>query len=229
MSQMSLIPGRKITKVERPTESCQSHSPEVLALRDRVKRGNDKLFQAWRQIRELADKDEWSRQMDRWNEAQQKLHQLCQELKLKGYNDCLYLQDGRRARTCLNNPDGFWCQVCPSIYAYWETELMELPSPKAPKPELAAELVALRTRKLLDSRGWCLWKCSVFGGEVIVIIRDERVEGYPKGHPVYTEAELERLMQGDVKDSTLHLVHEAKKMGGAVIMSIEKEGHDGKV
>ena len=194
---------------------------EALALRDRVKSGNDKLSRAWLQIRDLVgDKEEWSRQMDRWQEATEKLHQLCQELKLKGYDDCLYLEDGKRTRTCLNNPDGFWCQVCPSVYAYWETELMDLPSPKVPNPELAAEVVAIRTRKLLDSRGWCLWKCSLFGGEVIVLIKDGAMKGYPKGHPVYIEAELEKLMQGNIRYSSLHLVHEAKKIGGAIIMDI---------
>ena len=200
------------------------------ALKDRVRLGNDKLFQAWLQIRELVDdKEEWARQMDRWQEATEKLHSLCQELKLKGYNDCLYLENGKRVRSCLSNPDSFWCQVCPSIYPYWETELMEMPSPKVPKPELAAGLVALRTRKFLDSRGWCLWKCSAFGGEVIVVVRDETVEGFPKGHPTYTEAELEKLMAGNIRDSSLHLVHEAKKMGGAIIMDIENGGHDGQI
>ena len=210
----------------------EDYSPEVLALRDRVKKGNDKLFQAWLQIRELADdKEEWSRQMDRWQEATEKLHQLCQELKLKGYTDCLYLENGEKMRRCLDNPDGFWCQVCPSVYPYWETELMELPSPRVPKPELVAEVVALRTRKLLDSRGWCLWKCSLFRGEVIVVVKDETVAGYPKGHPVYSEAELEKLLHGNIKDSSLHLVHEAKKMGGAIIMDITANngGEDGQI
>ena len=210
----------------------ENYSPEVLALRDRVKKGNDKLFQAWLQIRELADdKEEWSRQMDRWQEATEKLHRLCQELRLKGYTDCLYLENGEKMRRCLDNRDGFWCQVCPSIYPYWETELMQLPSPRVPKPELVAEVVALRTRKLLDSRGWCLWKCSLFGGEVIVVVKDETVDGYPKGHPVYSEAELEKLMHGNIKDSSLHLVHEAKKIGGAIIMDITADngGQDGQI
>ena len=106
----------------------RGYSPEVLALRDRIKVGNDKLFKAWLQIRELADdKEEWSRQMDRWNEAQDKLHVLCLELKAKGYVDCLYIENGTKMRRCLDNPDGFWCQVCPSLRPYWEEELIDLP------------------------------------------------------------------------------------------------------
>jgi DNA polymerase-1 len=179
----------------------ENHNADVLALCDRVKKGNDKLFQAWLQIRELADKEEWSYQMDRWQEATEKLHQLCQELKLKGYTDCLYFENGKKMRRCLDNPDGFWCQVCPSIYPYWETERMGQPGSKVPKPELVAEVVALHTRKLLDSRGWCLWKCSRFDGEEIVVVRDETVVGYPRGHRVYSEAELEKLVQGNIMDS----------------------------
>ena len=92
-----------------------------------------------------------------------------------------------------------------------------------------AEVVAERTEELLMTRGWCLWKCSAFGGEVIVVVRDETVEGFPKGHPTYTEAELEKLMAGNIRDSSLHLIHEAKKMGGAIIMDIENGGHDGQI
>lgn len=102
---------------------------EALALRDRVIKGNDKLFQAWLQIRELEDGEEKEYQLDRWNEAQERLHSLCLELKAKGYHDCLYIENGKKTRSCLSNPDGFWCQVCPSKIPYWEQELMNLPSP----------------------------------------------------------------------------------------------------
>lgn len=105
----------------------EGHALEVLALRDRVTLGNEKLFQAWLQIRELAhDSEEWSWQMDKWAEAQHKLSLLCSELKLKGYTDCLYIENGKKTRSCLSNPDGFWCCVCSSSYPYWEKDLMSL-------------------------------------------------------------------------------------------------------
>ncbi|GAH11834.1 unnamed protein product [marine sediment metagenome] len=108
------------------------YSPEVLALRDRVRLGNYKLFRAWQQIKELAhDSEQWSQQIDRWHDATEKLSLLCSELKLKGYADCLYMENGKRTKSCLSNPDGFFCQVCSSIYPYWELELMSLPGPKA--------------------------------------------------------------------------------------------------
>lgn len=111
----------------RETEMVKQYNPEVLALRDRVKKGNDKLFQAWQQIRELAhDTEEWSRQMELWHQAGKKLNSLCTELKLKGYGDCLYLENGKRMKSCLDNLDGFWCQVCPSSIRYWDKELMSL-------------------------------------------------------------------------------------------------------
>lgn len=101
----------------------ETHSPEALALRARVIKGNQKLFQAWLEIRELADdREEWSRQMDKWDQAVKKLILLCTELKLRGYTECLYLEDGKKVKRCLDNPDGFWCQVCPSIYPYWENK-----------------------------------------------------------------------------------------------------------
>ena len=111
----------------RETEMPKQYSPEILALRGRVKKGNDKLFEAWQQIRELAhNSDEWSEQMELWHQAGKKLSVLCTELKLKGYGDCLYLENGKKTKNCLDNPGGFWCQVCPSSIRYWDKELMSL-------------------------------------------------------------------------------------------------------
>ena len=77
-----------------------------------------------------------------------------------------------------------------------------------------AEEVAWRTRELLASKGWCLWKCSTLNSEVIAVVRDENVEGLPEAYPAYTEAELEELCQDDVSEATLRLVYEAKKLAG---------------
>lgn len=83
---------------------------------------------------------------------------------------------------------------------------------------LFAEETAQRTRELFITQGWCLWKCSALGGEVIAVVREENVEGVPDGYPVYTEAELEELCQDDVSETTLCLVHEAKKLAGAKVV-----------
>lgn len=90
----------------------------------------------------------------------------------------------------------------------------------ATEPDIfLAEEAARRTRELLATRGWCLWKCSTLDGEIIAVVLDENAEGVPEGYPVYTEAELEELSQGDVSEATLRLVHEAKKLAGAKVIT----------
>jgi len=98
---------------------------ETENLLNRVKIGNDKLFHAWEQIRDMDRSTGWNEQMDKLSEASKKLSGLCHQLKLAGYNDCLYIIDGKRTRKCLHNSDGFWCQVCSSDIKYWEAEIME--------------------------------------------------------------------------------------------------------
>ena len=105
----------------------EGQAVEVLTLLDRAKKGNEKLFLALQQIRELADDEgEYSRQMDLWNQAQERLQGICLELKARGFHDCLYIENGQKTRSCLNNPDGSWCQVCPSSRKYWEEEFDKL-------------------------------------------------------------------------------------------------------
>ena len=86
---------------------------------------------------------------------------------------------------------------------------------------LLAEETARRTRELLATKGWCLWKCSTLGGDIIAVVRDENVEKVPEGYPVYTEAELEELCQDDISNATIRLVHEVKKLVGAKVTNRE--------
>jgi len=103
---------------------------ELEALKSRIRQGNNKLNLAWLQIREMNG-EEKEKQLDRWNEAQEKLHYLNLELKAKGYCDCLYRNEkGEKTKRCLDEPNGWWCNVCSSNYSYWEEELMSLASPK---------------------------------------------------------------------------------------------------
>ena len=82
---------------------------------------------------------------------------------------------------------------------------------------------ARRTRELLNSRGWCLWRCSTLHDEVIVVVRDEHVQGVPNAYPVYTEAELNELCRDDVSEATLRMIHEAKKLAKAKVLSGEED------
>ena len=86
-----------------------------------------------------------------------------------------------------------------------------------------AEETAQRTRELLITQGWCLWKCSTLGGEIIAVVLDESVDGVPEEYPAYTKLELEELCQGDASEATLRLVHEAKKIAGAVVVSMDEK------
>ena len=98
--------------------------------------------------------------------------------------------------------------------------LWEQPAPVPVKKEAEpqpAEVVAERTRELLATRGWCLWKCSTLDGEIIAVARDGLVNGIPDGYPVYTGAELEELFWADVSEVTLRMIHEAKKLAGAKV------------
>jgi hypothetical protein len=97
----------------------------------------------------------------------------------------------------------------------WEKELARLEEELRQAQEAAA-----RTRELLETRGWCLWRCRALDDEVIVVLRDELVDDFPASYPTYLEQELECLLEVD--DSTLKLIHEAKKAAGATVVDIEE-------
>ena len=61
----------------------------------------------------------------------------------------------------------------------------------------------------------------LLNGDIIVVVRDVPVTGYPEGYPAYTEAELEHLCQDGVTEATIRLVHEAKKIAGTVVLDVE--------
>jgi len=97
-------------------------------LRERIKLGNDKLNEAFEQLKEIAsDTQDWQAGFEKWHEANEKLHFYCQQLIQLGWEDCLYIENGKKTRSCL---EGLGCRVCPSRRAYWEEELMDLPGRK---------------------------------------------------------------------------------------------------
>jgi maltooligosyltrehalose synthase len=100
---------------------------DILALRERIRVGNDKLTKAWLQILDIKDKVVQNREDDRWYKARRKLEYLCLELQAKGYEDCLYLdENGRKERQCPTDPTKFWCWVCSSKKPYWRDEDKEV-------------------------------------------------------------------------------------------------------
>lgn len=94
-------------------------------LKERVKIGNNKLIQAWEQIKAMDhESQEWKDAFQRWHFANVKLGYLCDQLEALGYTDCLFLdQNGKKTRSCL---EGIGCRACPSSTRYWEQEFMEL-------------------------------------------------------------------------------------------------------
>jgi len=110
----------------------------------------------------------------------------------------------------------------------WKAPMPKLPSPPAETnigddpAALKSYETARRTRELLNSRGWCLWRCSVLNNDVIAVVRDELVEGVPQGYPVYTECELALIGGDDVRETTIKLIHEAKKLTGAIVAGVSK-------
>lgn len=119
------IPGAEMLPASQPNGG--EYSSEVLALRDRVKLGNEKLNDAWEQIRGMAhDTEEWKELLEQWHQANKKLSLLCSELKARGYTDCLYIENRKKTKKCLLPGDDIGCRVCPSSRKYWEKELMEL-------------------------------------------------------------------------------------------------------
>lgn len=81
---------------------------------------------------------------------------------------------------------------------------------KAIDKEKAVE-TAMRTESYFEKRGWCLWRCSKLNNEVLVIVKDEKVTGYPPNLPVFTDAELKEFNQKDIPLSTYRLIIDAKK------------------
>jgi len=96
---------------------------EMLALRERVKTGNEKLIAAWPRIWDIQDKGERQRELERWDKANHRLDGLCMELMHRfNYRDCLYLDENGHKTTPCNRQDGFCCFVCPSETPYWRKE-----------------------------------------------------------------------------------------------------------
>ena len=80
--------------------------------------------------------------------------------------------------------------------------------------------VETTTEELLATQGWCLWQCDALDDEIIALVRDASVKGVPEGYVVYTKAEMEEIGRFKVPQSTIRLVHEAKKRHAATLQSV---------
>lgn len=89
--------------------------------------------------------------------------------------------------------------------------IADMGPPLIKAPYQIAKETAERTKELLETRGWVLWKCAKLDNEVIVIIRDEFVTGYPPGLPFFTDAEVREFNQKKISLKTYKLLIEARK------------------
>ena len=86
-----------------------------------------------------------------------------------------------------------------------------------------AEGVAMRTRALLETRGWCKWRCARLGGVVVGVARDDwDALNIPGDHPTFTEAELRQLSEDDADEGMLLIAIEAKRLAGARVIVKEE-------
>lgn len=49
---------------------------------------------------------------------------------------------------------------------------------------------------LLKKQGWCLWSCNTWSDDVVCILRDRNVEGFPSGYPL---AEFKKRPDGFIE------------------------------
>lgn len=119
-----LEPVRAAPKLEE-----KSSSLDVLTLMERVKKGNDKLWNAWKVIRDIENPEEKEELFRQWHEKKELLELLCKELVTRGFRDCLYIENGKKTRGCLYNPDNpeWFCNTCPAAMGggpkYWVEEM----------------------------------------------------------------------------------------------------------
>lgn len=73
---------------------------------------------------------------------------------------------------------------------------LELQKPKQIRlieTDMPITQVVEESQKQLDKKGWVMWRCTNFGDEHIIIVLDDMVTGYPKGYPVFTADEMEKV------------------------------------
>jgi hypothetical protein len=104
---------------------------ELVALKFRVIKGNEKLFKVYKQITAMGLGPERDKALAQYRPAIEKLKALAKELKDRGETACLYIEDGKKVRKCLCQEEEFFCHACPNDY--WpDKELMELDRAKYP-------------------------------------------------------------------------------------------------
>ncbi len=87
-----------------------------------------------------------------------------------------------------------------------------------------------KTRELLSRQGWCLWECRLFNNETILVVEEDDFVArqlrlvdpliFAIRYPVYSTKELHMIATAE--EATAELIHEAKKLFGAHLVSVEE-------
>jgi hypothetical protein len=126
------------------TELYNATKEELLI---RVKNGNEKLMAYYEQIKTQKNDPEWDKMVDNLHVAVDRMKQICDFLVFKGYDDCLYIENGKRTRSCVIGDDRP-CWVCPSKRNYAEEEMFE-----GEKPAYVANRRGLKMLSFLRKMG----------------------------------------------------------------------------
>ncbi|MDP2990897.1 MAG: hypothetical protein Q8O57_10085 [Kiritimatiellota bacterium] len=112
----------KYPEGKQPAPAPAAPLSELDLLKARVASGNLKLIAAWEQIKDLME-DEFEPAFAEWQAALERLSRLCENLKLTGFEDCLYIENNVKTRECSNRAGDIVCWACPSKRKYWDEEL----------------------------------------------------------------------------------------------------------
>lgn len=142
------------------TQERKTQEEQIIELVNRCLLGNQKLNNAWKQMRESNYESlKVKEQMDIWAEKTQLLHRLALNLQGLGFNKCLYMDEsGKKTQKCLD--PNFTCWACPSDFPYWERELFdEKKQEKVPKKDGAQFEIKFdeQTKKVVrETPGWAV-------------------------------------------------------------------------
>jgi hypothetical protein len=114
-------------------------------LRARVIHGNDKLIAYFTEVMKDAktlDGAAFDQFIENLRQAVTKLQKIEHVLEIRGYHDCLYIENGVKTRSCLKEKkDGVVCWICPSRTRYWDEELFGSVPQRRPPKQVSGEVI----------------------------------------------------------------------------------------
>jgi len=136
MAEHLFIPVRDVPGWEKMTKE-----EKVATLKERIKLGDKKLNDGWEYIHDNFVEPQLTLELRRWTEAAHKLLEMRDQIRLWGFNGCLYAgPDGKPSISCLDGVGPQGCMACPSDEPYWH-KYWEAFGRKEPTPVITKEVV----------------------------------------------------------------------------------------